>query len=290
MTAIDDSFDKLTVEHSASQHFRQQIRDYVDTCQGTILPIEGELLTARIFELYFQPSPPFGIRQSKKSEFPDATSLLLLENYAKDQNTKGLLASADEGWSKFAESSDYLYCVKSIDELTALFAATGDHAKAIEQKITDSISNDTSPLKDKLHDAIINHIDNSEWGTSDITTGSVSRVEADVYDKTLKSYEIDSAEVWSAGDDKTTWVIELNISVVVDIQIEVEFFAWDSIDREEISLGSELFHSESNIEVEVFLTCSGVESESEPDDWEIEIEIAPGDYECEPESFEPDLS
>lgn len=288
MSDIDANFGKLSVEESASKHYYKQIADYADTCQGTILPIAGENLTARLFHLYFESRPPFAERKAKKSEFPDATSLLILEDFARDNRTMGVVASADEGWCKFADGSDYLYCVRSIDELAALFAATSEYAKEIEKRVSEAVQDDKSPLREKLHDALVEHIERSEWGASDVTSGTVARVEATVYSQKLDSYDINHTEVWE-GDDKKSWVIELNITVHVELYLDVEFYAWDSIDREEISLGSDFVTSTTSVDVEVFFTCSGVEKGSEPEDWKIEIEIAKGFYECDPVDLEPDF-
>lgn len=289
MSAIDESFEKLAVETSASSHFYTQILDYAQNCQGSILPIDGKLLAERLFRLYFESRPPFAERKAKKAEFPDATSLLILEDFAQDNSTMGLVASADEGWSKFADDSDYLYCVRSIEELATLFAATDAYAKEIEKRVLDAVQDENSPLRNQLHDALVDHVAYSEWSADDVTSGTVTRVEATVYENKLNSYEIDTAEVW-AGDDKRSWVIALNVTASVELHLNVEFFVWDSIDREEVSLGSDALPVESLIEVEVFFKCSGVEEDSKPEDWEIEIEIANGSYECDPVDVEPDFS
>ena len=289
MEEIDKCFENLTVGASAWTYFYQQIKDYTSTCKGKILPIDGHLLAQRIFDLYFDTSPPFDTRKDKKAEFPDATSLLLLEDFARNNNAMGLIASGDEGWSKFAETSDYLYCVRSIDELAALFSATDAYAKAIESKVIESVQSDDSSLRDSLHDALVDHVSDSSWSANDVATHTAYRVEAEVYDTKFKGYKIESAEVWSISPDKKTWVIELNITATVDLSINAEFFAWDSIDREEVSLGADVFSSESTIEIQVYFTCSGVEEDSQPDDWDIEIEIAKGDYECDPMDVEPDF-
>lgn len=87
MLVIDEHFEKLSVEATASKHYYQQIADYAQTCQGAILPINGNLLAERLFQLYFNSRPPFAERKVKKSEFPDATSLLILEDFARNNNT-----------------------------------------------------------------------------------------------------------------------------------------------------------------------------------------------------------
>lgn len=291
MEQIEGFFANLQVEQSASGFFRKTVEAYAARCGGGgILNLVGNDLAKKMFELYFDGGAPFAKRKDKKSEFPDAATLLVLEHHAETKGTMGIVASGDEGWSAFADASDHLYCVRSVEELAALFAATGEHAQAVEAKILTAVQKTDSPVNDAVHDALVDHVSNSSWSAHEVTSGSVARVEADVYGTQLKSFEIDSAEVWSPGEDKTTWVIELNIKVTVDVSVSVEFYAWDSIDRDEVSIGTDSFETPTEIEVQAFLTCSGVQGESSPEDWEIDIEIAPGDYDCIQMDVEPDLS
>ncbi|MBY8949653.1 MULTISPECIES: PIN domain-containing protein [Pseudomonas] len=290
MEHIDGLFDGLDVERTASKAFRDEVEAYANSCGGgDVLPVAGSNLAQQMFNLYFAGEAPFAKRKDKKSEFPDAASLLLLEGHAEEKRTMGIVASGDEGWSTFADESDYLYCVRSIEELAALFAATDEHAQAVEQKVIDAVKTDGSPVKDAVNDALVEHVVNASWSADNVVSGTVSRVEAEVNDAQLSSFEIDAAEVWSLSDDKATWVIELAIKAEVDLSVYVDFFAWDSIDREEISIGSDSFASSVVIEVQAYLTCSGVQGDSSPEDWDIEIDIAQGSYDCEPMDVEPDF-
>lgn len=123
---IDQSFAALDAAKSAASHFRSQVQAYAGRCRGGVLSVSGEALASEIFNLYFQDCAPFAKRKDKKSEFPDAASLLLLEQYANEHDTLGIVASADNGWAAYTEQSDRLYSVKTVEELATLFAATGN--------------------------------------------------------------------------------------------------------------------------------------------------------------------
>lgn len=75
--------------------------------------------------------------------------------------------------------------------------------------------------------------------------------------------------------------------VKANVDVSVEFFAWDSIDREELSLGAQEFTTEKEVDIDVFLTCADVHLETEPSDWGTDIEIADGSYSLE--GFEVEL-
>ncbi|VVE80245.1 PIN domain-containing protein [Pandoraea sputorum] len=291
MEVIDGQFTELAAMDSAARTFHQRLEAYAERCRGGILPIEGDNLTAKIFERYFSVKAPFESSKEKKSEFPDAASLLLLEQYAEDQNTKGVVASGDGGWSDFAKQSEFLYCVRSLDELLALFTATDELASTVKAQVTAAIEDENSSLREELHDHLHDHVDGATWDVGDLYSGVVARVEGDVYDASIRNYALqpEKNKVFNRQDDRATWVIESTISVEAELKIDVKFYAWDGVDREEVSIGSQVFTKTVDFDVQAFLTCSGVEADSSPETWDVDIEIAGGDYTVDLGEVEPDF-
>lgn len=288
-TEVQNAVEKLNAVEVAIRLFTQQVHDYATRCRGAVLPTAGETAVTSLFADYFSKRPPFGLSEKKKSEFPDAMCLWQLEKYAEDNDTIGIIASDDKGWKQYAADSDRLYCADSLDELTALFAATNDHAESIKAKIVDSIMDDRSPLAAALSDALDQHIANAQWDSMDVYSGSAQRIESEVYDAKLDSYSIqkEDTRVWFVQGEPTTLVVELTMTAVASIDVSVEFFAWDSIDREEVGLGSQTFNTEEEVTIDVFLTCSNVHLDTEQDTWDTDIEIANGTYSIE--GFEAEL-
>lgn len=287
---IDESFKALSSERVAAERFRSQISDFVARCRGEILPIAGAELADIVFKRYFNNDAPFGKRKDKKSEFPDAMSLLLLQQHAIENDSMGIVASGDAGWSAFAEQSDYLYAVKTIEELAELFAATDEHASELKAKILAAVNDDESLLREQLTDALRCHISNSEWDANELYAGS-GRIEAEVYSVELSAYELADGgiNVWPVEDEPTTWVVELTALVKVQVHVSANIFVWDSIDREELNLGAESVTSVEDIEIEAYLSCSEVQLEAEPGAWVIEVDIAKGSYSLTGFEVEPDF-
>lgn len=279
VSEVRGSVDKLNAIESATQRFTQQVHDYAAQCRGAVLPTAGIDAVASLFSDYFAQKPPFGLSEKKKSEFPDAMCLWQLEQYAKDHTTIGIIASDDKGWKQYAAESETLYCAGSIDELAALFAATNEHAESIRTKIAAAVRDADSPLGIELMHALEQHIANAGWDVSDVNTGSSYRVEPEVYDANVAAYSIDGdTSVWSVKGKPTTWIIDLTVRVQAEVKVAVEFFAWDSIDKEELNVGTQNFTTDAEVVVEVFLTCTDVHLETEPNDWDADIEIADGSY------------
>lgn len=291
LVPIEQSFAALGAAQVAATRFRDQVKAYAERCRGGILQIAGEDIAAELFELYFEDGAPFGKRQDKKSEFPDAMSLILLERYADENDTLGIVASGDAGWAAYAEQSDRLYSVSTVDELAALFAATNEHAEALKAKILGAVNDKESALRAQVTESLQHHVSNAEWDVNEIYSGS-GRVEAEVYDAELIEYELtaEATNVWPVAEDPNTWIVELAASLTVDVQVNVEFFIWDSIDREEIKIGGDSYTVSTKVDVDAFLTCSEISLDTEPAEWSIETEIASGRYDVGSIEVEPDFT
>lgn len=288
MGEIDRLFSSMEILAHSEKMFETEVRDYASRCRGGVLPF-SELDAGDLFRDYFLVKPPFEEGQNKKFEFPDAAALQLLQRYAEAHNTAGIVVSDDAGWENFAKQSDRLYYASSLDELTAIFVASDKYAEELKAKIGSLITNPESDLHLQIQDAIETHVGNSEWDASDLIAGSGHRLDPEVYEtKVLKSDLSGSIEIWPSDEDPRSWVVELTAAVTVSVSVNAEFFVWDSIDREDVSLGSTEADFEEQIEVEIYLTCSNVGSDTSPDVWDINIEIAPGSYSIEPAEMELD--
>lgn len=291
LAPIDQSFAALEAGQAAAARFRGQVQAYAERCRGGVLKISGEELAPELFRLYFEDGAPFGKRQDKKSEFPDATSLLLLERHADENNTLGIVASADGGWAAYAEQSERLYAVKTVDELAALFAATSEHAEALKAKILAAVNDKESALRAQVTEALQQHLANAEWDASEIYWSS-GRVEAEVYNTDLTGYELatEATNVWPVEGDPNTWIVELAAHLTVDVQVSFEFFVWDSIDRDEVGVGGDSCTVPREVDVEAFLTCTEVQLDKGPEEWNVDTDIARGSYSVDGIEVEPDFS
>lgn len=292
MISVNNAFEVLNIERSASTAFDEQIKKFVDRLGGSVLPIEGPSLAKEMFSRYFEEHPPFESKKDKKFEFPDAAALLVLDEYARSNNTLGILVSNDTGWASFAKASRFLFCVKSLDDFTALFASEGANAETVKRQLRESLSDPLSPLARELERALGNHVEESSWTVGDLYSSGNQRLEGDVYESSLASYDIDlpGINVWFVDHDPSMCLVELSTSIKAKVLVSVEVFVWDSIDREELSIGSVEVTETTEFEVDVFLTYHGELLDQPPSEWEVDIEIADGDYVIDVGEVDPDFS
>lgn len=289
MSPIQKLFAELRVEESARTLFRERVEAYAHRCRGGILPITGDGLAAELFDCYFARKAPFGTRKDKKSEFPDAMSLILLERFAREHDTLGIVASGDDGWNTFASSSPYLYCVRSIDDLAKLFADAGEHGEGVSARVLGAAKDHHSPLRALVSEALARHVDEAEWTVADIYSSGSTRVEADAFGASLFEFSVatDQIEVWSLEDEPSTWVVEIEVVATAVVDVEVTHYVWDSIDREELQLKSDTLSLDKEFEVQVYLTCTNVRDEVPPEEWNVDVEIAAGRYSIDVGEVDP---
>lgn len=288
LRAIKDAFDALDSERVARERFTREFQEFVTRLGGGVLQLDGPTLTHDLFLRYFEQRPPFEVK--KKSEFPDAASLLVLENYAQNHTTQGIVVSKDAGWAAFAKASDHLYHVGSLDELVALFESKGEKADKVKEKIIRELSNPASELSHQIEAALENHVAGAFWNVDDIYSGFSLRVEAEVNQASYHMCDIapDSIGLWLVEHDPSVCTVEISVSVTVDLDIGVEFFQYDTIDHEEIGMGSEEISRNVEVSTYLFMMCHGDLLDTPVDDWDIGFEVEGGDYHVEVGEVNPD--
>lgn len=288
LRAIKDTFDALDSERVARERFTREFLDFVTRLGGGVLSLDGHTLAHDLFVRYFEQLPPFEVK--KKSEFPDAASLLALESYAKNHGTQGIVVSKDGGWAAFAKGSDYLYHVSSLDEFVALFESKGETADKVKEKLIRELSNPASELAHQLEAALEDHVAGAFWNVDDIYSGFSLRVEAEVNQVSYhdSDVDLDRLGLWLVEHDPTVCTVEVSVTVTVDLDIGVEFFQYDTIDHEEMGMGSEEISRQVEIGIDLFLMCQGDLLDTPVDDWDIGFEIEGGDYRVEVGEVNPD--
>ena len=284
--------DALKVVESASATFTNEMQNFIQGLGGSVLPADGPTLAREMFERYFSKSPPFEVIKDKKSEFPDAAALLSLEHYAQQLEAKGVVISKDRGWLKFAEHSENLYCVHSLESFTSIFEAVGEQVRQLEGKVQSCFKDAKSMAYKLLVEAVEKHVNESTWSVDEIYSGSALRLEGDAYSASVVTVapDLSNTQGWLTEDEAPVYVVELPVTVSVEVIVNVDFFQYDTIDHEEISMGSQEFSIPMDIELRAFMTSSGQLVATPVDDWDIEFEIAAGNYLVDVGEVDLDLS
>ena len=74
----------------------------------------------------------------------------------------------------------------------------------------------------------------------------------------------------------------------MDLDIGVEFFQYDSIDHEEMGMGSDEITRREEIDIDLFLMCQGDLLGTSVDDWDVAFNIEGRNYRVEVGEVNPD--
>ncbi|SAL70621.1 hypothetical protein AWB71_04297 [Caballeronia peredens] len=261
-------------------HYLDYINKYVERCRGGILAVESHDLIDRVFDRYFDRRPPFSTPNKAKMEFPDAVSLLVLEDHALRKNSKAILVSKDKDWKEFIASSSVLYHVNTLDELFEYFQATGNLQSRFKVFAIDEINQEGTPWWNSMFYAVADHVITSAWKLSKQPESSWLRYESKAIAQYPKEFMVDesSVKLWPIADG---CVLEVQVRVEVDLYVEFEQF-----ERFEIEQGLhdwypqqiEIEDATVSINVAAFVTFVG-DIENPPANPTIHVDISRGEYE-----------
>ena len=151
----------------------------------------------------------------------------------------------------------------------------------IRERFIDVLFDAHSLVRSLLWDEISDHFKNAGWSVDDIYASGGERVEGEVYDVELEAYdfELDQDNVVENENEPGCWIVSLPVSVNLTVSIALNFFKWDSVDREEIKMSGQSIAVQSTKEVEILLSSFDMTLDNPIEDWNISIFIPNSDYE-----------
>lgn len=227
---------------------------------------------------YFDPSAPFEATGDKKHEFPDALALLSLHEWARSSGKTILAASGDNGWKAFAETSEHVYVEGDLAAALQIVQQHTEAASAAIQALLKAIDDGgleetEESINDQLSDALI------DW-EFEVDAASSCRFEVDQTELKYESFELVkegdaySVTIVRLAADET--VVRVDMEITATANADFSLYIWDSIDREELSMGGTSASSEETFGASVLLTIAGP-IEGPPNELEIiAVEVIEG--------------
>lgn len=231
----------------------EQVSEYLDSVGVEVIPGEGDgNLAAEVLRRYFDVLTPFEAREAKKHEFPDAFALLGLEQVASARNTLIVCVSPDKGWAAFAAQSDHLVVVPELDLLLSWFNDPGRHFA--DKIVAIWRKGEAKDIEDEIDRGFEYYLDGIDFGVNadaplDYDVEPISAVLQHIYKD-----KIGSPAVIAEDDDQVTFSVK--VVAKVGFEAEFSFYAHDSIDGDNVSLGSRTPYTEDDLAFDVTLTVS----------------------------------
>lgn len=266
-----------------------RLENFIEITSLEIIKVQGYVKVSELLDKYFKNAPPFADTGKKKSEFPDAMALMSFESWAKKYMKKVLVISKDDDWKQYCNHSKNLVFIDNLSKCFELFqeAKPYDICRQLSEKyyrgeldfIKDAI---TSILEDKIYDLDIYIEANSSYQYEDeITDITHEKVEF----KIIKKPNIIFRPI---NFDNDTLVVEAELSVDISIECNFYFTTWDSIDKEDIGIGSNTIEKEANLDVTVLVTLIDESGKFDEDIEVYELEITTKKITIDFDCIEPD--
>ena len=182
---------------------------------GVVVVPTNEVNPETVLGRYFSASPPFG-EAGKKHEFPDAFALLALEGWLAQRQLQGLVVAEDGDLVRFAEQSEVLQHVGSVDavlsrieEADEAIAALVEAVRSREDVLTDLVSGQFSEMGFILVDQ-----------------------DGDVEDVAVEGVEIEDVWVVRAGEGTADIVVQALVQYAASVRYkDFDTASYDSEDK-----------------------------------------------------------
>jgi hypothetical protein len=212
-----------------------------------------------LLKAYFEPTAPFEASGDKKSEFPDAIALLSLEQWARSSGRTILAASADKGWKAFADKSDQISVEGDLGgALQIVQDDTNAAAAAISALLRRMAEGELGELCASINDHLSDALIDTEF---EIEASSYLRYEVEASELKLEKFSF----VEQSGEFAVTLVrleaeesvIQVDVEITATAQVDFSLYAWDSIDREEIGIGTTSASTQETFRASILITLLG---------------------------------
>lgn len=287
--AINDASDHLFLTENSQLQAKALIADsvdvdklaetriatYIESVGGTIFECGANLEITDLLEKYFSNEAPFSESGKKKNEFPDAITLLSVENWAAAQKKSVLAISQDGDWKAYCEKSKRITFSDDLsDVLTSYNRANHVYVviKELEKFLTDNSSVDfINDIERRLQSILEDFTPNQD-------ADSAFYWEPEGCSGQFNSFTLECEHIKLIEKSDNYIVLEIDATITVDVEGEFSLSVHDSIDGDYMPLDSCTVNKEETFESPLLITVggdfSGESGEMSIEDLEVEdVEI-----------------
>ncbi len=225
---------------------------------GAVIAEAGDHVAVRdLIERYFAHDAPFGDKETKKNEFPDALAVLTLESWAVKNDAYVLVVTKDSDWKAYCATSARLIGVDDLATALGCFqreAADYDCRQLLQQFLAGD------PLG--IEKAVGVAINEQGWKIEFIPVADSQFY----FEEDVTETEFELIAVQGVGCDEAFDPVEyaddyIVVRILVDalahITCTFTFDMWDGIDKEYMSMGSGSATATEQVGIEVLVTFAG---------------------------------
>lgn len=270
-------------EHKAQEIASERFSQFVEVTSLEIVEAQDYVMIGDLIQKYFQAKPPFSETGKKKNEFPDAIALMSLETWANKNRTRIIVVTSDNDWKNFCKSSERLLAIDDFAGALGLFQLqdADDICRYLSERYEKCELEDVKEVISNALEYRISALDISPEADSAYVYEHES-TEITFNEFEFKFLESPNLIFRPVKFDDESLVVESKLSVDVNVECSFSFSVYDSIDGDDVSMGTSSASIQTNLDVNILVSFIGdldkVGAEVEVEDVEIEITMPDVDF------------
>lgn len=258
----DPEMQNIKQIHEATLRYEDKVRTRIETfisATGAKIVEADQADMAALTARYFNAAAPFEDVGKKKNEFPDAIALLSLDRWATGNGKKILAVSDDTGWRAYADGSERIDVETDFDKALETVQEHVGRAKAlVSTLLSDLVAGKVPKLKDEIFEKIGRAVSMlmveekySSIMQAELTFANVEFKSADF----VEEDGVCAFDIVGIGDGLIVASVDLNILATVSGEFELSL--WDSVDKEDVPMGSVANLTDVEFECRALMTFEG---------------------------------
>lgn len=250
---ISKAKELLTVSESEFEIAELLLKKFYEEIGAKIILFDDYANYRKLIDSFFQVDAPF--KNGKKNEFPDAISLITLENWSKQHNKKLIAVSTDDDWKEFAEKYKTIHVSNNLAETLERFQ--NFELLQIDNHVLNLIANNVNILNSQniIEEAIKDGVE-----SIDFVVEADSNYYWDEEDSFLSfiSFNFSESDILYSGHfveiNQNYIILSVNVKIMIEAHSNFSFSVRDSIDKDYIGLGTNSFSTDDEIDSEILIT------------------------------------
>jgi len=231
-----------------------RLESFLESTGALRVECADHLDISSLLKQYFSNKAPFSESGKKKNEFPDAITLMAIEQWA-ESNDKSVLAIAqDPDWSRYCEESKRLVCISDLSDGLALFnKANAPYAflSRLEAELESGIAH-------QFLDGVASRLSSVLDGfTPDQDADSYLHWEPEGSNGWFDSFYFTSNEFRIIESDEEYIVLEAKAAITVEAEGEFSLHLHDSMDDDYVHIDSVVATAKEEFESAILITIVG---------------------------------
>ncbi|OBU24943.1 hypothetical protein C0Z01_14095 [Photobacterium kishitanii] len=233
---------------------QSRIDNFIFNSGALVLECGDYVSVSDLLQQYFQNEPPFAATGKKKYEFPDAIILMAVDGWAKDNGVNVLAVAKDSDWENYCKKSEYIdYTEDFSDALSCFNKVTAPFA--FLSTLTEACDNSgADEFIEKVRDKVAASFDGF---TPDQEADSFLYWEPDGCNGWMSDFELADSNFKIVAHDEDYIVLEVSANITVEVEGEFSLYQYDTIDHDNVSIGSVTAKAEEQFTSPILITILG---------------------------------